>query len=289
MKIKQYLKQPYPIFGNRWKIIISVSFFISFFMYFFQPFGLASLKNEFRTYFEIGYGAITFLVLIFDLFIIPRFFKKRFEPQRWTVFKQMLWQIWILFSIGLFNFLYTSMFLNFLDSSKAFFVFQFYTLLVGIIPVVVITVIIQNRLLVENLKAANEFNADLNLRNIAPFNNYKVCIIADNNKDKFEIDLANLIYIMSTGNYIQIFYENNNILKNYLLRNTLKQTEEQLKDFDTIIKCHRAFLVNKNRIVHVKGNSQGLRLILQGTDEEIPVSRNFSKGLKDFLNRVGKN
>lgn len=282
--MKQYLNQPYPLFGNRWKIIISVSLFISFFMYFFQPFGLSSLKNEFRSSFEMGYGVITFMVLVFDLFIIPIIFKRRFEPQKWTVLNQILWQIWILFTIGLFNFLYSSMFLDFSDSSKAFFIFQFYTLLVGVIPVVVITVVIQNRLLVENLKTANEFNTDLNSRNTAPLDHYKVCIIADNSKDKFEVDLSDFIYIASTGNYIQIFYEKDNVLKSNVLRNTLKQTEEQLKDITSIIKCHRAFLVNRNKIVRVKGNSQGLRLIMQGTDEEIPVSRNFSKGLMGIVN-----
>lgn len=283
MEIQQYLKQPYPLFGSRWKIIISVSLFISFFMYFFQPFGLSSLKNELRSIFEIGYGVITFMVLIFDLFLIPLIFKKWFQAKNWTVLDQILWQIWILFSIGFFNFLYSSMILNYSDSSKAFLVFQFYTVLVGIIPVVVITVIIQNRLLVENLKTANDFNTDLNLRSIEPLDNCKVCLIADNNKDKFEVNLVDFIYIASTGNYIQVFYENNKVLKNILLRNTLKQTEEQLKEIDSILKCHRAFLVNKNRIVQVKGNSQGLRLILEGTDEEIPVSRNFSKALKSII------
>lgn len=111
----------------------------------------------------------------------------------------------------------------------------------------------------------------------------KVRIMAENSKDKLEINLSDFIYLSSTGNYVQVYYLVNNKLRNVLLRNTLKQIEEQVKKSQSIIKCHRAFLVNKDKIIRVKGNSQGLRLILKDTIEEIPVSRNYSKSLLDIL------
>jgi DNA-binding LytR/AlgR family response regulator len=48
-----------------------------------------------------------------------------------------------------------------------------------------------------------------------------------------------------------------------------------------MVKCHRAFLVNVKHIEYVKGNSQGLKLMLAAIDFEIPVSRNYSKDLKE--------
>lgn len=282
--LKQYLTQPYPLYEKRWKIILAISLFISFFMMFFQPFGLSAFENKYRLYYEIGYGVVTFLVLYLDLFAFPFLFKNLFRFQRWTVIKQITWHLLILFSIGLVNFLYSSSFLYFTNNLKAFFYFQFYTLLVGVIPVVVVTVFNQNRLLAENLKIANDYNNDFAVKTNNSSNDEKVCLIAENSKDKLEINLSDLIYITSTGNYIQAFYKKNNILKNILLRNTLKQTEDQLKENQSMIKCHRAFLVNKNKIIRVKGNSQGLRLVLEGTEEEIPVSRNLSKSLMDIIN-----
>lgn len=284
LMIKQYLHQPYPLYRNRWRIIISISFFISFFMYFFQPFGLSSFNNGLRTYFEIGYGVVTFLVLLVDLFLLPLIFKKWFDISKWTVLKQIVLQIWILFSIGIFNFFYSSLFLNFTRVFIAFLVFQFYTLLVGIIPIIVGTFATQNKLLAENLEIANKYNDDLTLKADSSSDAETLCLLAENSKDKFEIKSSDIIYITSTGNYIQAFYQKEGELKNILLRNTLKQTEEQLKEIHSMIKCHRAFLVNKNKIVRMKGNSQGLRLILEGTDEEIPVSRNLSKSLMDIIN-----
>lgn len=270
--------------GNRWRIIISVSIFISLFMYFFQPFGLAAFRNEYRSYYEIGYGLITFMVLSFDLFFTPFLLRRVFKSSNWTVLKQIIFQIWIIFTIGVFNFLYSSTFLVFTNYLNAFFVFQFFTVLVGIFPVVIATIINQNRLLAENLKIANDCNNGLPQHEKPQPKGEKICVSSESNKDIFEVKSSDLIYITSFGNYIQVYYLSNGERRKIVLRNTLKQTEDQLKDAHCMIKCHRAFLVNKNKIVRVKGNSQGLRLELEDTDDEIPVSRALSKSLMQVIN-----
>ena len=282
--IKQYLNQPYPIYGRSWKIILAIGLFISFFLVSFEPFGLSSFQNKNRLYFEIGYGAVTALTLLLYHFVFPLIFGKEYNASKWTVLKQIIWQLWVLFSIGFANFLYSSFFFHFANNYKAFVYYQFYTLSVGIIPVVVITVLIQNRMLAENLKIANDYNMDFASTTDNEPEEERVCLMAENNKDKLEVNSSDLIYITSTGNYIHIFYHNGKELKSILLRNTLKQVEFQLKDNHFMIKCHRAYLVNRNKVVRVKGNSQGLRLVLNCTDEEIPVSRNLSKSLMDILN-----
>ena len=282
--IKEYIRQPYPLFESRWRIILSISLFVSLFILIFQPFGISNYTGEFKPLFEAAYGIVTFIVLIIDLFLFPLFLDEWFDSQKWTVFKQMIWQVWILFSIGLGNFLYSSLFLRFTDGLNAFLTFQFYTLVVGIIPILIITILHQNSLLSKNLKLAGEMNADLLSEELLSPDE-KVRIMAENNKDKLEINLSDFSYLSSTGNYVQVYFLVNNELQNVLLRNTLKHIEEQVRQSPSIIKCHRAFLVNKDKIIRVKGNSQGLRLILKDTMEEIPVSRNYSKSLLDSLNR----
>jgi len=281
--IKEYLQQPYPLFENRWRIILSISLFIALFILVFQPFGISNYTGKYKQLFESGYGVVTLIVLIIDLFVFPLFLEDWFLSQKWTVLKQMIWQLWILFSIGLGNFLYSSIFLQFSNGFQAFLIYQFYTLVVGVLPILIITILHQNALLSENLKLANEMNGDLTGFNVLQVPDEKVRISAENNKDKIEINQSDFIYIGSTGNYIQVFYLVKNELKSILLRNTLKQIEEQVKECTAIIKCHRAFLVNKDKILRVKGNSQGLRLVLKDTTDEIPVSRNYSKSLREII------
>jgi hypothetical protein len=281
--IKEYLNQPYPKAIYRWKIVISISIFIGLFMLVFQPFGFSEYKGN-KTIIGAGFGLVTLVTLIFDLSIIKLFFKNWFDKKEWTVKKQIIWQIWILFTIGVANSIYASC-LNWSWSFYIFLFFQGYTVAIGIIPIVVVTVIQQNRLLTENLKSAQEFNNSLHPKDEMPGSEI-VSLLADNEKDRFELELSQLLYIESSGNYIEVFYTKDKLLKSILLRSTLKRTELQLEQHSAVLKCHRAFLINVNKITHVKGNSQGLRLALKYTDTEIPVSRNFSKNLKDKLNSL---
>ena len=281
--IKEYIHQPYPLFENRWRIIISISLFIALFMLIFQPFGISNYYGSAKPFFEAGYGIVTLAVLIIDLFIFPLFLEDWFVSQKWTVMHQIVWQLWILFSIGFGNFIYSSAFLQFSNRFDAFLTFQLYTLVVGVIPIVVLTIVHQNALLSQNLKLANEMNNDLNTISDLHLLDEKVRITAENSKDKLEMNLSDFIYISSAGNYLQVYYLVKNELRNTLVRNTLKQIEEQVKDCQSIIKCHRAYLINKDKILRVKGNSQGLRLVLKDTPDEIPVSRNYSKSLKEIF------
>ena len=61
--------------------------------------------------------------------------------------------------------------------------------------------------------------------------------------------------------------------------------KEQLKEADSIIHCHRTFLVNSDKIAEAQGNAQGFTLQLHGTDETIPVSRKYVPHIKESLAR----
>ena len=171
-------------------------------MMIFQPFGLSNYNVTFRPVFEAGYGLVTFIVLIIDLFLLPFFLKDFFVPQKWTVLRQISWQIWILFSIGLGNFIYSSSFLHYVNQFNALLIFQFYTLVVGTIPILVITILHQNSLLSQNLKLAREMNSDLDSSNKIFSINEMIRIVSENSKDKLEVPVSDFIYLGSTGNYI---------------------------------------------------------------------------------------
>jgi hypothetical protein len=250
----------------------------------FQPFGLSQVTGEFRYLFCFGYGAVTMIMMIVDMIVIQYLFRKQFDYKQWTVQKQLIWLCWIIFSVGLGNFIYTSVF-SMHWNWEEFFYFQLVTLAVGLIPILVLTIINQNRRLAENLKLAKEFNNNLKNKYKAAGNDL-VALVAENEKDSLQLELSSLLYIESTGNYIDINYLKDGVLKNTLLRSTLKRSEQQLEKFNSVLKCHRAFLVNVSCIAEVKGNSQGLRLALKHTETEIPVSLNFSKSLKEKLNSL---
>lgn len=282
--IKEYLNQPYPQLANKWKQIIFISLFIAFFMLVFQPFGLTTYQASNKTFIIAGYGLITFLILSFNLYALPYFFKKWFILSKWTVLKQIIWLTLIIFTIGIGNYYYSSLFFQEFKGLKGLLIFQFFTLSIGIIPIVVITILNQNLRLSHNLKEASDFNIKIERKNNNSHKEQLVFLTADNEKDKLKIVLTELLYIESIGNYIQVYFLKEGKLKNSILRSSLTRIEIQLKTFPSIVKTHRAFLVNSMQIAKVKGNSQGLTLTLKVTEAEIPVSRNYAKLLKEKLN-----
>jgi len=107
-------------------------------------------------------------------------------------------------------------------------------------------------------------------------------------KEKLQISVEDLIYIESSGNYVNFYSTENEKTTRKTLRNSLNDIEKQLVDFPFCIRTHRAFMVNMNFILSKKGNAQGYRLKLKGTVDEIPVSRKkiteFDSAFKKFQN-----
>lgn len=279
--IKEYINRPYRRIKENWKLTVIISLFIALFMLLFQPFGLSTYKSDYRWIVFLGYGAITFVILTVNLFVLTRLFSKWFE--NWTIGKQMLWLTWIIFTIGTANYLYSSIIFPMFAGMKGFLLFQAFTLIVGVFPVVILTLVSYNIKLKHNLKTAAEVNDLLVTKPTASQTEEMVAIIADNGKDKLEVELSNLLYIESVGNYIQPTYFHDGKITKMLLRGTIKRIEMETTHLASLVKCHRAFIVNINQVESIKGNSQELRLQLKNGDIEIPVSRNNSQKIKDSL------
>ncbi|MDD2490405.1 MAG: LytTR family DNA-binding domain-containing protein [Bacilli bacterium] len=178
---------------------------------------------------------------------------------------------------------YSSMIFPMFAGMKGFIIFQAFTLLIGVFPVVAVTLISYNIKLAHNLKTADEVNDLLIAKPTKIEIKDAVVLIADNGKDKLEVELSNLIYIESVGNYIQPFYWQDIKIASMLLRGTIKRMESETAQYSSLVKCHRAFIVNMDHVESVKGNSQELKLVLKNTATEIPVSRNHAQKIKNSL------
>lgn len=278
MRVFSYLKSPYPMEKNKLRVIIAVSLFVSLFIMLFQPFGLQHITSARKLWILAGYGAVTLIMLVFDLILIENIFRQAFSEKHWNIGKQIAWLMWILFSIGLGNYLYSILTIPVIRHSfRSFLVFQGFTLTIGIFPVTLITFITHSVLQRKNLESA------LKLReNIRPAENktkkpddQAVELFNENGRDRMKVFLDSLVFIESAGNYITVYWDEEGKPEKKMLRNTLKEAIKQLSDFPAIFQCHRAYLVNLKRVEDVKGNAQGYQLKLSGYNSTVPVSRNY--------------
>jgi len=290
----RFLKQPSPInIDTKLDLLISflISLFVFFFLLVFQPFGLNTTEPGLRYIMIGGYAIVCFLILLFNLLLIPNLLKKVFSEESWTVYKRILWHIWIVFTIGLGNYFFACL----LDVLYGFYTlgfnllisFQIVTLSIAIFPIIVCAIWNQNYWLKRNLRAAEDIsiriqNSESRTMGISEFDQ-KVILYAENEKEMYEFQVSSLLYISSEGNYVEV-YSLNKSLENKLIRNSLKKIEEQLKEYPFIFKCHRAYIVNMNKIKKATGNAQGFKLTLENIENQrIPVARSYTKQFKVLL------
>jgi len=87
-----------------------------------------------------------------------------------------------------------------------------------------------------------------------------------------KIELKNILYIESMGNYVNIYTENKKIIA-YL---TLKGLESQLPAND-FIKIHQSFLVSFAHINAIEGNNVKIK------DKLLPISRNYRDAVMQVI------
>jgi len=275
-----FLKKPYPFnddLKRNAKIIFFISISIFVFLLVFQPLDISNLANKERLSLIAGLGVITFLSLSLNLMVLPSLFPKIFLHREWIVWKEILWNLWMLFTIAFGYFL--------LYKTLGILEFDFYMIvklnLFAIIPLTLLIVFNQDRLLRLHLKIATEINAKLKESKVVQ--DKLVHFDSDYQKDKLSIKARLLLLVRSADNYIEVFWKDGDTIKKQLIRGTLAKAHDLLIDYSYIFKCHRSFLVNINFIDRVEGNSQGYKIYFKDIDFEIPVSKLSVDELKEKI------
>ena len=104
-----------------------------------------------------------------------------------------------------------------------------------------------------------------------------------NTNESISLDMAHLLYIESVGNYVKIYQLQDDQVQTRMLRTTMKQMEETLQTYATIVRCHRAFIVNLGQVEKISSTAQAMQLVMQHCHDTIPVSRSNISKLKKLL------
>lgn len=110
-----------------------------------------------------------------------------------------------------------------------------------------------------------------------------ITINSDYGTEGLRIKLSDIVLIKSADNYIEVLYNENGNYRKKLLRNTLKNIENQLRPYASFIRCHRTSIVNKDYVEMLSRKFNNHWLIIKNHDEEIPVSRQYLLKLKEVI------
>lgn len=280
--ITSWLSLPYyfnPTIKFKLKISFAVGLFVFLFLYIFRPFYLVSLGDLILNY-TAGIGFVTFIGVFLLLYLPALIFTEYFNEDNWTIGRNIfLITIGILIN-GILIWYIGSLFNNFFNVENiSLFQFLIYTYLVGTIPVVFFVFINEKNVRVKRVKKANKINTfnQQKENDIKIKLNETITIYSDNKKEHLKLNIHNLVYITSQGNYASFFLLNNNDLKEKILRVTLAKIENEFKDYNTIIRCHKSYIINSKFIEDISGNARGYLLKSKHVSFNIPVSRSFNK------------
>lgn len=102
--------------------------------------------------------------------------------------------------------------------------------------------------------------------------------------DTLTIPVSSIVYITSESNYLRIQYRHEDgPAKQRLVRMTMIQAEELLSRYPRILRCHRAFIVNLDYVLHFSSGSGSYTLKLKDTVQSIPVSKTYLQTIKERI------
>ena len=247
-----------------------IVFFILFFL---QPFGLGVYRGSVLAV-ALSFAALaTVETLVFGWVV--------FKP--WTAHVKS-WRVWhecvaimlLLCCISMGNFVLDMLWFHRPVSVSRFLAYLYETFLFGIpVTLAIAALNYQKRLRTQLDSMLRKDGAKQDLRTIV-FHDAKA------RGNDLTIPMADFLYAEAQKNFVDIYFLNDGRVESRQLRATLASVLADA-DAESIFQCHRSFIVNLNRILSARGNSNGYRLTVGDNHHRVPVSRSYVKKLRSFV------
>ncbi|ULB35984.1 LytTR family transcriptional regulator [Proteiniphilum propionicum] len=268
---------------NSLRMILFTALFALLFINLFQPFGS---RDWYPGISDIKYFAFSSLIILTGMLVvvISRVILIAYSNRRDVLYWQ--YALWILCEIVAMAIFYT-LFAKFFpkdgivrDISEIFRQSLFNTTLVLLLPYLISWLYFswkEKSALLEHI--GHEKIADIHAKTLIAFPDEKGDL-------KISIMLENLLYIESADNYATIYYLNKSRLSRFLIRNSLKWMEENLTKETPLVRCHRSYIVNIDKVKILKKIKGGLVLELDAeSTPDIPVSKTY---YEEFMNKFSQ-
>ncbi|MDW3652122.1 MAG: LytTR family DNA-binding domain-containing protein [Bacteroidia bacterium] len=275
------LRKRFPIVFQSWKVVLFFGLFTTFFLFFFEPFGFGPIQLSQKAYWTMLHGGVTIVALFFNVQLLPRVFKSFFHPDKWTRWKHGVWFIWNVTTVGSANYILSQWIYEQDNLAISVWIeFLLYSSLLASIPVGILLLMTRIKVLKSKKLSKGEI-AEESVMKLAE--EKRLSLYSESGKQQLTFNPLHLIYIESSKNYLQVCLFDGEKLRKFKLRNTLKNVEKQLAEFNALAKVHRAFLVNLNQVGKIQKAGHAYKLHFSDIKEEVPLSRRHLNQVKDWL------
>lgn len=103
---------------------------------------------------------------------------------------------------------------------------------------------------------------------------------------RLSVQSEDLLYLEAADNYVIVHYVHRDRIQRFMVRNSLKSYEDEFRETN-IIRCHRSYMVNLEKIDIVRKEKDGLHLELE-TDPPVSllVSKTYVKQVMEAFSKM---
>ena len=284
--MKDWIKKPYPFpVSLQEKASISIGFgtFVTLFLLFFRPFHFDDYGAKVLEV-ALVFGLITSGTIAISFTVFSQLKHPALKPSAWTIGKMFLFVISIEVLISLANWFYFHL-SSYYNVQNRSFLFAFSTtVLIGLFPILIFLYFSESIKRNKHQKVIDAIaSADYNVQSKHKNENTdQVRIHGANKNESISLLVAKLLFVSYEKNYATIYFLEAGEMKQQMLRTTLTNIANELKNYDFIVRCHKSYLVNTLQVKRMLGNARSYQLeifISEDTKFLIPVSRSFPREL----------
>ena len=275
--LKAKFQQPYPFYyrGSSLLLVMLVVFLMVWsFDFFFRPFHVNYGEHKMPYYLIAAIHACTPVILVFILSAGLRVGKVNTE--HWTMGKEVLFIVVLLGCSGVGQWLIRDIIYDNPRNWSLGYLWEEVrnALLVGALLAGFVVPLNLNRLRERNIRKA------LTLQHLKTEDG-KIHALREEKRielrgtDTYHFNPDKLLFVRSEGNYCEIHSALGGSVQKELVRLALRSFEQQMQEYPDIIRVHRSYMVNLEKVQSVSGNAQGYRLKMEFGTEEVPVSRSY--------------
>jgi len=255
------LTSPYPAPRPDRGALLSALFmggFVTLFLLYFRPFGLASGPYEGAPEKVAFFGLLTFIAFLVLEVLLPLMVPGWFKDKDWKVWHRIVYYLVLIWMIASLNGLYINYVQSLSFSWRNYGEIMSQTLMLGVFY----------------LKEAAVMEKSSRLRSAEQ----AMHAPADVPTDAGDVFLAAEAF----GNYVKVYYADGESWRQEVQRLTLSSLVNDL-GAEGVIRCHRSFAVAPGQVRHISGNAQGLQLLVGKGELMVPVSRTYLKVVREAL------
>lgn len=267
---------------ERFRILLGICLGIFLFVLFFEPFSIYLLDINNRLVFLVGLTVIFFLLMVVVYVVLPHIFKK----SRASIQEMLLSSYVKGFILVVINSIALTFYLRYVGLVEMSFLTIFKILVISMVPPIVVGLQDTINKLKQHdaeLIIAREKDRHLLEKHKEDVLARTITLYSEGGKETTSLRVADLVYVMSADNYVEIVYKNGEDFEKKLIRNTLKNIQQLLDSYSNFVRCHRTCIVNIHYIDQLKKSHNNYWLSMKSIDKKIPVSRQYLLKIKEVV------